>query len=168
LSFYGDTWVADHQRDAIRLEVRPERGSGLWFLEAKEGRPGFDHRHLGAKACEGLPELDANHARSEDRQRGRQLSRNRRLAVGPELDGLQARERWDYRGAAVGDHHRASRNELAASDFYSAQVRQFPFTSKQPGSGRLHRGSRAAVVEVARHQQHPFRDLGKVDGPFHS
>ena len=44
LLFDGDTWVADHQRDAVGLEVRPERGSGFRFLEAKERRSGFDHR----------------------------------------------------------------------------------------------------------------------------
>ena len=73
LLFDGDTWVPDHQRDAVRLQVRPERGSGLRFLEAKERRSGFDHGHPGAEAGEGLPQLDADGAPAEDRQRGRQL-----------------------------------------------------------------------------------------------
>jgi len=38
LLFDGDTWVPDHQGDAIRLQVRPQRCSGLRFLEAKERR----------------------------------------------------------------------------------------------------------------------------------
>ena len=49
-----------------------------------------------------------------------------------------------------------------------AQVRQSSFASKEPGPGRLHRGGRPAVVEVACHPQHAFGDLGEVDGPFHA
>src|SRR4051812_28985850 len=44
----------------------------------------------GAETCESLPELDADGAPAKDRKRHRQLTRNRRLPVGPELDGLQA------------------------------------------------------------------------------
>ena len=116
LLFDVDTGVPDHQRDAVRLEVWPERGSGLRFLEAKERRSGFDHGHLGAEAREGLPQLDTDGAPAQDRQRGRQLPRNRRLAVGPELDGVQAGDGWDRRGAAVGDHYGAARDELLAAN----------------------------------------------------
>ena len=168
LLFDGDTGVPDHQRDAIRLQVRPQRCSGLRFLEAKERRCGFDHSHFGAETCEGLPHLESNGAPAEDGQRGRQLTRDRRLAVGPELDGVQSRNGWDRCGTAVGDHHRATGDELLASDLYSAQVRQLPFTSKELGPSRLHRGGRPAVVEVACHPQHAFGDLGKVNGPFHA
>ena len=114
--FDGDAWVPDYQRDAVRLQVRPQRCAGLGFLEAKERRSRLDHGHSGAEAREGLSELDADGAPAEDRQRGRQLLRNRRLAVGPELDGVQARDRWDRRGAAVGDHDRATRDQLLASN----------------------------------------------------
>ena len=118
-----------------------------------------------AKAC---PSSTPMAPAAEDRQRRRQLPRNRRLAVGPELDGVQAGDGRDRRGAAVGDHHGAARDELLASDRDRAQVRQCPFASKEPGPGRLHRGGRPAVVEVACHPQHACRDLGKVDGPFHA
>ena len=165
LPFDGDTWVTDHQRDAVRLQMWPERGSGLWLLEAKERRSGFDQGHLGAEACEGLPQLHANGARAEYRQRRRQLTRNRCLAIGPEVNGVQAGDRRDRRGAAVGDHDGATRDELLASNRDRAQVRQSSFASKEPGAGRLHRGSRPAVVEVACHPQHAFGDLGKVDRP---
>ena len=62
--FDGDTWIADHQRDAVSLEVCTQRGSGLCFLEVKERRSRFDHRDLGAEACERLRELDAYRARA--------------------------------------------------------------------------------------------------------
>ena len=84
-----------------------------------------------AKAC---PSSTPMAPAAEDRQRGRQLPRNRRLAIGPELDGVQARDGWDRRGAAVGDHHGAARDELLASDLDRAQVRQPPFASNEPGA----------------------------------
>ena len=55
-----------------------------------------------------------------------------------------------------------------ASNRDRAQVRQSPFASKEPGPGRFQRGGRPAVVEVACHPQHAFRDLGEVNGPFHA
>src|SRR5918996_5449608 len=118
--FDGDTWIPDHQHDAVRLQVRPERGPGLWFLEAKERRSGFDHAHLGAEACERLPELDAYGAPAEDRQRSRQLLRNRRLAIGPEIDSVQARDRRGRRGGALGDHDGAAWGELLTFHPYRA------------------------------------------------
>ena len=166
--FDGDTGVSDHQHHAVRLQMWPERDSRLWFLEAKKPRSGFDHGDPATETRERLPQLDANGAAAEDRQRHRQLPRDRRLAVGPELDGVQARDGRDRRGAAVGDDHRAPRDELLASNRDRAQVRQCPFTAKEPGAGRLHRGGRPAVVEVACHPQHACGDFGKVDGPFHA
>jgi len=166
LFFHGDTRVPDRQRDAVRFQVRPERGSSLWILETKEPRSGFDHDHLRTEACECLPQLYANSAPAEDCERCRQLPRNRRLAIGPEINGVQAGNRRDRRGAAGGDHDGPTRVELLASNDDRAQTVEFPFTSKEPGSGCFERGSRPAVIEVACHPQHACRDLGEVDRPF--
>ena len=130
LLFDADTWIADHQRDAIRRQVWTERGSCLRFLEPEECRSRLDYRDLGAEAREGLAQLDADGAAAEDRQRRRQLPRNGRLAVGPELDRVQPGDRWNRRRAAVGDHHGAARDELVASNLDRAQVRQCPSPRK--------------------------------------
>src|SRR6266404_9540938 len=129
----------------------PQRSSRLWLLEAKERWSGFDHGDPGAEAREGLSELDADGAAAEDRQRRRQLSRNRRLAVGPELDGVETWDGWDRRGAAIGDHHGAAGDQLLASNRDRAQVNKRPFTAKELRPGRPQRGGRPAVVEVAGH-----------------
>src|SRR6476619_3558944 len=109
----------------------PQRSSRLWLLQAKERLSGFDQGDPGAEARKCLSEFDADGAPAENRQRRGQLSRNRRLTVGPELDGVETWEGGDRRGAAVGDHHRATRDEPLASDLYGAQVGQLPFPSKE-------------------------------------
>jgi hypothetical protein len=147
----GDTGVSEHQRDAIRREVRPECGPGFWFFEPEQRRRGFNHRHLGAEPREGLPELEADGARAEDRQRGGELPRNRRLAVGPEVDLVQPRNRWDERGAASGDHDAAARHELLVSYPDRALIGELAFASKEAGPRRLDRCGSSTVVEVARH-----------------
>ena len=166
--FDGDTRVPDRQHDAVRLQVWPQRRARLGLLEAKEHGAGFDDVHSAAKTRKGLSKLDADGASAEDRERHRQIPRNRCLAVGPEVDGVEARNSWDSRGAAVGDHHGATRHELLVSDGDGAQVRQFPFASKEPGSSRFHRGGRPAVVEVACHPQYACRNLREVDTPLHA
>src|SRR4030095_4035546 len=84
--------------------------------ESKERWSGFDDVHSAAEAAKGLSELDADGASAEDRERHWQLRRNRCLAIGPEVDGVEAGYRRDRRGAAVGDHHGAARDELLASN----------------------------------------------------
>src|ERR1700681_2471601 len=56
--FDSDTWVSDRQHHAVRLQMWPQRSSRLGLLEAKERQSGFDHGDPGAKAREGLSELD--------------------------------------------------------------------------------------------------------------
>src|SRR5439155_24635465 len=113
----------DRQHDAVRLQVGPQRSARLRLLEAQERWSGFDDVHSAAKAGKGLSELDADGAPAEDRERHWQLPRNRSLAVGPEIHAVEAVDRWDRRGAAVGDHHGATRDELLVSDGDSTQVR---------------------------------------------
>jgi hypothetical protein len=163
--FDGDTRVPDHQRDAVRLEVRPERHSGVRLFEAKERRASFDQRHLGAKARERLPQFHANRTGAEDRQRCGQLTRNRRVAVSPELDGVKARNGRNRCRAAGGDHHGTARDQLFTADGDRAEVRQSSFAANQRGARRLHRGSRPRVIEVACHPPHAFGNLGKIDRP---
>ena len=62
-------------------------------------------------------------------------------------------------GAAVGDHDGAARHKLLQAN-RRAQVREYPFASKEPRFGRLHRRGRPAVVEVACHPQHACGDFG--------
>lgn len=168
LLFDADTQVASHQRDAVGLHVRTERGAGFRFLEPKECRSRLDDRDPGAEAREGLPELDADRAAAENGQRQRQLPRHGCLAAGPEFDRIQARDGWNRRGAPGGDHDAAARDELVASDRDRTPVGQFPFTPEEPGPGRLQFSRGAAVVEVACHPQHAFRDLREINRPFHA
>src|SRR5689334_19440941 len=146
----------------------PKRGSRLWFLEGKELGAGFDHRHLGAETREGLPELDANGASPEDRQRSRQLPWNRRLAVGPVFDAVEARDRRNRRRAAVRDHDGAPRDELLAPHCDRTRIGEFPFASKELGTSTLYRGRRSTVVEVTGHPQHASGYFAEIDGPFHA
>src|SRR3954453_13397912 len=88
LPFNRDAGVPDHERDAIRLQVWPERGAGLWFFEPQERGSSLDHGHFRAETRERLPELHADRPPAEDRKRCRQLTRNRRLPVGPEVDSI--------------------------------------------------------------------------------
>jgi len=168
LRFDGETGIPDDQHHAVRLQVRPERGSRLGFLQAEERRSGFDHGDSAAKACEGLPEFDPDRAAAEDGDGDGQLPRNRGLAIGPELDGVEAGNRWNDRRAAVGDHHGTARDELLGSHRDSARVCQGPFAAKQSRPARCHRGGWPAVVEAACHPPRAFGDFGKVDGPFHA
>jgi len=71
-----------------RIPSRSRWGLSFGLLEAQKGRPRFDHGHLASEASEGLPDLDADRTSTEDRQRSGQLVRDRRLAVGPQIDAL--------------------------------------------------------------------------------
>src|SRR5262245_20693482 len=104
--------------------MRPQRFTYLRLLEAEEHRSGFDDVHPAAKAGEGLSELDADGPASEDCERHWQLSWNRGLTVRPEVDRVEAGDRWDRRGAAVGDHHGAACHQLLASHPDRARIRQ--------------------------------------------
>ena len=81
--------MTSHQ--AVGLEVRPERGWRLGFLEPQKRGTRFDRRDAVAEASKGLPQLDPNGAASEDGERHGQLGWNHRLAVGPEVHGIEAR-----------------------------------------------------------------------------
>src|SRR5688572_1943225 len=140
--FDGDTWIANRQHDAVRLQVRSQGRARLRLFVTQERWSGFDDVHSGAETGKGLPKLDADGAAAEDRQRYWQRRRNRSLAAGPEVDGLEARDSWDRRGAAVGDHHGAARDEVLVSDRDRARVRQLSFATKEPGPSGLHRSSR--------------------------
>src|SRR5262245_66657739 len=83
--FDADTRIADRQHDAVRLQMRPECSPCLGLLEGQERWSSFDDVHPAAKASKRLSELDADRAPAQYRERDRQLRRNRRLAVGPEL-----------------------------------------------------------------------------------
>src|SRR5688500_3824911 len=159
--FDGDTWIANRQHDAVRLQVRSQGRARLRLFVTQERWSGFDDVHSGAETGKGLPKLDADGAAAEDRQGYWQLRRNRGVAAGPEIDGLEARDRWNCRGAAVGDHHGAPGDEVLASDPDGALVGQLSFTPKEPGPSGLDRGGRPAVIEVARHRSHPRGNLGE-------
>ena len=148
--------------------MRPERRACLRLLESEKRRPGLDQGDLATEARERLAEFDADGASAEDRQRHRQFRRNRRLTVGPEIDAVQARDGRDRCGAAIGDDHGAAREDLLVANLHRPLIDQFAFASHEPGSGRLHRGGRTAVVEVARHPQHACGHFRKVDGPVHA
>ena len=66
---HSNARIANLQRDAVCLEVRPERSADFRFLETEECRHGFDHGDLRAETRERLPQLKANGAAAEDRQR---------------------------------------------------------------------------------------------------
>ena len=161
----GDAGVADHQRDAIRLQMRPQRRASLRFLVAEERRSRLDHGHPGAEACEGLPELDADGAAAEDRQGGRQLPRNRRLAIGPELDRV---EPGNGGIAALLPFATTTARRATSCSPPTSTVRgsvSLPSPRKSVAPVASNRRRRPAVVEVARHPQHALRHLRKVDAP---
>src|SRR5688572_4325822 len=114
--FDGDTWIPDRQHDAVSLEVRAQRRTRLRLLEAKERWSGLDDVHSAAKTGECLSELDADGAPAKHGEGHWQLSRNRRLPVGPEFHGVEAGNRRDRRGTAICDHDGATRDELLVSN----------------------------------------------------
>ena len=126
----------------------------------------LDYGHFGAEACEGLPELDADRAPAEDRQRpGSSLGIAAcRLVQNSTLSSAGIAGMAAVLPLAITKTTRAI--ELLASDVDSAQVRQLAFTSKEPRSRCFHRRGGPAVIEIARHRPHAFGDLGEVDSPF--
>jgi hypothetical protein len=160
--------VADEQRDSIRLQVRSQRRAGIGLLEAEKARTGFDDSDLRAEAGESLAELDADRSTAEHRQRGGQLARHGGLAVRPVVHLVQPRDGRDGGGTSVGDHDGLARDQLLAPHLHRPQVHQLPLAAHELCAGRLESGSGTCVVEVAGHPEHPFRNLRKVDVPFHT
>ncbi len=167
VSFHGHARIADDQRDAVCLQVRPKRRARLGLFQTEKSRSGFDHSDLRAEPRVGLAELDANRAAPQHRQPGGQLARQGGLAVRPVRDRVQAWDGWDGCRAAVGDDQRAARDQLFATHLDGAQVHQRPCTAEQLRAGRLERCRRPGVVQVPGHPQDPFGDLWEVDFPLH-
>src|SRR5260370_30324440 len=84
--------IAHQQGHAVSQEMRTERDAGFGLLRTEEARSGFDDGHLRSEPRERLPELDADGAAAEDGERAGELTRQRRLAVGPEFHRVEPRD----------------------------------------------------------------------------
>ena len=161
-----DGRVADHDFDPIGLQVGQQRRARLRLFEAQKPRPGLDDGDFRTKPGKSLGELDPHRTATQHHEPRRQLARYRGLPVGPVLDLVQAFDRRDRRGAAVGDDDRLARHQLIASDLDRPQVDQLAGAPDELGSGRFQGRRRPPVIEVACHPEHALGDLREVDVPL--
>src|SRR5712664_4907833 len=148
--------------------MRTERDAGFGLLRTEEARPGFDDGHLRPEPRERLPELDADGAAAEDGERAGELTRQHRLAVGPEFYRVEPRNGRNQGGAPVGDHDRTSGDQRLAPHLDGLWVDELSLSAYELGASRLHGRRGPGVVEVPRHPVDPLGDFGEIQFPVHA
>jgi len=96
------------------------------------------------------------------------LTRDRRLAVGPETRPCPDQGWWDGCGTAVGDNHARRAMSLLALTSTVRRSVSFPSPGERAWPQSLHRGGKPAVVEVACHPQHAVWRPWESLRPFHA
>src|SRR5207245_9965643 len=113
--------------------------AGLGFLRSEKPRARLDDGHLRAESRERLPQLDADGAAPQHRERDGKLAWQGGLAVGPVVDLVQARDRRNCGRASVGDPSRLASDQLLAADLDRAQVDQLAVATYELCAGRFQR-----------------------------
>jgi len=121
---------------------------GERLLAREDAGRRFDERDLRAQRCIGLGELDADDARAEHQQPGRDPLARRCLTVGPGPGLRQPGDRRKQRLRSGGDDDRLARDEDVISDADPALALQAPAAAHDRDAALLQPRLLTGVVEA--------------------